>query len=100
MENALAPIKAGGVKALLLGCTHYGVIAEAIRNAVGPEVTLISASSCAARAACALVKRSGLTGGSGETRYYTSGDAAAFSAAASALMGREIHADHVPPMEI
>ena len=42
----------------------------------------------------------GLTGGSGETRYYTSGDAAAFSAAASALLGQEIHAEHVPAMEI
>ena len=41
-----------------------------------------------------------LTGGSGETRYYTSGDAAAFSAAASALLGQEIQAEHLPPMEI
>ena len=41
-----------------------------------------------------------ITGGSGETRYYTSGDAAAFSAAASALLGQEIQAEHVPAMEI
>lgn len=100
VEQALAPLKAGGVKALLLGCTHYGIIGRAIRDYLGPEVALISASDCVAEKTCGSIKQLGLTGGCGETRYYTSGDAAAFSAAASALMGQEVQAEHVPPMEI
>lgn len=100
VEKALAPVKAGGVKALLLGCTHYGIIGKAIRNYLGPEVALISASDCAAEKICGIIRHLDLTGGSGEIRYYTSGDAAAFSAAASALMGQEIRAEHVPVMEL
>ena len=42
----------------------------------------------------------GLTGGSGETLYYTSGDAGEFSAAASRLLARDIKARQLPVMEI
>ena len=100
VEEALAPVKAAGAGALLLGCTHYGIISDAIRDYLGPEVALVSASDCVAEKTCRKLEALGLTGGSGETRYYTSGDAAAFSAAASALLGQEIHAEHVPAMEI
>lgn len=100
VERSLAPAKAAGIAALLLGCTHYGIIAPAIRNYLGPEVELISASESSAREACLRLSQQGLTGGSGETLYYTSGPAEEFSAAASRLLGREIHARHVPPLEI
>ena len=100
VEEALAPVKTAGVGALLLGCTHYGIIADAIRDYLGPAVALVSASDCVAEKTCRKLKALGLTGGSGETRYYTSGDAAALSAAASALLGQEIQAEQLPPMEI
>lgn len=100
VADALAPAKAAGLGALLLGCTHYGIISGAIRDYLGAEVQLISASDCAAETTCRKLRALGLTGGSGETRCYTSGDAAAFSAAASALLRQEIHAEHVPAMEI
>ena len=100
VEAALAPLKAAGVSALLLGCTHYGIIAEAIRRCLGPEVTLVSAADCAAAATCEKIQSLGLAGGSGEIRYFTSGDAGRFSAAASALLGQTIQAEHVPPMKL
>ena len=100
VEAALAPLKVAGVSALLLGCTHYGIIAEAIRRCLGPEVTLVSAADCAAAATCEKIQSLGLAGGSGEIRYFTSGDAGRFSAAASALLGQTIQAEHVPPMKL
>ena len=89
-----------GAEALLLGCTHYGLIAPAISAFLGEDVKLVSASRSAARAACLRLEQNGLTGGSGETLYYTSGDAGEFSAAASRLLARDIKARQLPVMEI
>lgn len=100
VEHSLAPAKEAGIAALLLGCTHYGIIAPAIEAFLGPEVELVSASESAARAACQWLEQRDLAGGSGETFYYTSGDAEEFSAAASRLLGLEVRAEHLPPMEI
>jgi len=100
VETALAPAREAGIAALLLGCTHYGIIAAAIRNYLGSGVRLISASDCAARKVCHKLQELGLTGGNGEIRYYTSGPAAAFSAAASALLGMPVQAEHVPVMPL
>lgn len=101
VERSLAPAKAAGIAALLLGCTHYGIIAPAIQGFLGDGVELVSASESAAQAACRRLSQLALTGdGSGETLYYTSGNTEEFSAAASRLLGREIHALHVPVMKI
>ena len=45
----LTPLRDRGVEALILGCTHYGLIEQAIRAFLGDEVILIEASACAAR---------------------------------------------------
>ena len=100
VRDSLAPAKEAGIAALLLGCTHYGIIAPAIRSFLGDRVELVSASQSVAQAACMWLEQRKLTGGSGETLYYTSGDAEEFSAAASRLLGRELRAGHLPSMEI
>lgn len=100
VERALAPARAAGVSALLLGCTHYGIIRESIQAYMGNGVELVSAADCAAEESCRRLRSLGLTGGSGECRCYTSGPEEEFSAAASALLGFELHAEHVPPMKI
>ena len=43
-EEYLAPLRAAGVDTLVLGCTHYPLIAAAIQYVVGPDVTLISSA--------------------------------------------------------
>ena len=100
VEDSLAAAKEACIAALLLGCTHYGLIAPAINAFLGEDVKLVSASRSAARAACLRLEQNGLTGGSGETLYYTSGDAGEFSAAASRLLARDIKARQLPVMEI
>lgn len=43
-EEYLAPIKAAGVDTLVLGCTHYPLLAGAVQYICGPEVTLVSSA--------------------------------------------------------
>ncbi|MFP7832804.1 glutamate racemase [Marisediminicola sp. LYQ134] len=43
-EEYLAPLKAEGIDTLVLGCTHYPLLAGAIRYVMGPGVTLVSSA--------------------------------------------------------
>ena len=87
VENSLRPLKGKGLSALLLGCTHFGFIAEAISVYLGADVELISASACAAESACDYLMSNSLTGGSGELSFITSGDRERFISLSSRLLG-------------
>ena len=43
-EQYLAPLKAADVDTLVLGCTHYPLLAGAIHYVMGPEVSLVSSA--------------------------------------------------------
>ena len=88
-ERYLVPLREKGVQTLLLGCTHYGLIAPAIRKILGDGVRLVEASECAAEYMARLLHSRGLCGGSGRLRCLTSGDAAHFAALAPLLLGEE-----------
>lgn len=48
LKRALDPLLAHGIDTLVLGCTHYPLLSEAISRAVGPHVALVdSAQNCA-----------------------------------------------------
>ena len=99
VRRYLFPMKEAGVRALLLGCTHFGLLSEAIRDYLG-EVPLISASKLAAEELCRRLREAGAEGGSGKTVYMTSGSTAEFEQKASLLLREEIHgAVSVPVME-
>ena len=101
VERALAPLKARRPGTLLLGCTHYGIIGDAISAYLGSDVKLVSASECAAQEMRDRLVSSGTTGGKGRTRYLTSGSAEDFSKVASVILGMDgIRAEHIPPMEV
>ncbi len=87
-EEYTAPLQRAS--AVLLGCTHYGIVEEALRRFLPSETALVSASVCGAAAVRQLLDREGLRGGSGEERFLISGDPAAFADAASLLLGRSI----------
>ena len=40
-EEYLSPLRAGGVGTLVLGCTHYPLLAPLLQEVMGPDVTLI-----------------------------------------------------------
>ena len=89
-EKYLRPVKEAGVSALLLGCTHYGLIKEAISAVLGPDVELVGAADAAAREIRDHLAANGLTGGTGREEYYTSGSVEEFTAAAAAFLGWDI----------
>ena len=86
----LAPIRAAGATALLLGCTHYGIIEPALREYLGGGVEIVSASACGADTLARQLTGSGATGGSGEVRFFTSGDPEIFRKTASVILGYDI----------
>ena len=100
-ERYLAPLRAEKPQALLLGCTHYGLIAPAIRACLGAEVELVEASSCAAARMAAYLTEHGMCGGRGRLQCLTSGDRARFAALAPLLLGSEDALDvtALSPME-
>lgn len=102
VEKQLGPMREAGVSAVLLGCTHFGIISQAISNFMGRDTQLIGAADCAAAELAEYLIRSGETGGSGETLYYTSGNPREFSALAATFLGHELEspAQPVPVMEV
>jgi glutamate racemase len=58
LERYLAPLRETDVDTLVLGCTHYPLLAPAIARAVGPRIALVdSAANCAAAVAGLLSAR-------------------------------------------
>lgn len=87
VRRTLEPVKSAGVEALLLGCTHYGIIAEAISRYM-PETVLVAASDASARALYAyLAEHDELSDGQGSERYFTSGSTEDFIRLAPVLLG-------------
>ena len=103
VSRYLQPAREAGAEALLLGCTHYDIIGDAISRFLGPDITLVSAAESGAAALCSRLLKEGRTGGSGETRFFTSGDSRAFSEAAALFLGcgaAEVSTEAVPPEPI
>ena len=59
-EEYLAPFREDGVDTLILGCTHYPLLAGVIAEAVGPGVTLIDSAEETAREVAVLLSDRGL----------------------------------------
>ncbi|MFR0768319.1 MAG: glutamate racemase [Dysosmobacter sp.] len=70
----LTPLIEAGVDTLILGCTHYPLLKDIIREICGPGVTLIDSGAASARALRQQLAAEGqLTDRQqGETRFYVS----------------------------
>ncbi len=88
----LEPLKAAGVDTLVLGCTHYPLLAQVIGNYMGPDVKLINTgAACAKQAAADLAARDALAEGrAGEHRYYVSDSVDDFARLASVFLGEDV----------
>ena len=104
VARALKLIRGRDFGALLLGCTHYGIIEAAIRDFLGENVPLLSASECAAKALCAYLTEAGLTNErqtGGTARYFESGDLRHFEVFAEPYLEHgPVHAERAPLMEL
>ena len=94
VEEYLPPLKEAGVDTIILGCTHYPLLAEVISDYMGGEVRLISAGAAAARRLSAYLRENGLSceKGSDGVEYYTTGSPENFSRTAGLMLRRDVSA--------
>ena len=77
-----------GIGALLLGCTHYGLISDAISAYLGPDTILVGAADASAETTARYLRDCDmLASGGGSESYYTSGSTADFEALAPIMLG-------------
>ena len=95
-ERLLAPVRDADVDALLLGCTHYPLLARVIGDVMGPNVVLVSSADETAFELADLLRRSDLqrrsakTGTPARHRFLSSGDITHFAALGRQLLGPEL----------
>jgi len=103
VKRYLEPIISFGADTLILGCTHYPVLSEAIRSVVGGNVNLINAGTATADAVAEYLKEnSALCDGLNECEhhFYVSDKPDSFRNQASVLLGREIDDRKVKQVDI
>jgi len=81
VREACAPLRAAGVDAVILGCTHYPLIQPMLQRMLGPQVTLVSSGAALARQVEHALSTRGLQNpraGEGDYRFLCTGDTDAF----------------------
>ena len=99
-ERLLEPVRRAGVDTLVLGCTHYPLLARTIADVMGPDVVLVSSADETAFTArrmigdaCGPPSTSASTSAPArDHRFVTSGDADRFAALAGRFLGPEVGA--------
>ncbi len=97
----LRELRDWGMDTLILGCTHYPLLAPLIRDYLGPEVALVSAGREAALAAADLLRERGLLSGreeGGGCRYCVTDAAGSFPQVAEVFLGAPV--EEVIPVDI
>ncbi|GAB3607109.1 glutamate racemase [Conyzicola nivalis] len=93
-EQYLAPLKAADIDTLVLGCTHYPLLAAAIQYVMGEEVTLVSSAEETAYDVYRMLVKHGLERTSHESPVYrfeaTGGSQQQFLRLASRFLGPEV----------
>lgn len=101
VEYYLREFREWGADTLILGCTHYPLLAPLIQRYLGEGVTLVSSGREAARATGERLGQLGLLSGreaGGRSRYFVTDDAGSFSAVAEVFL--ETPVTDVTPVEI
>jgi glutamate racemase len=91
-ERLLAPVKRAEVDALVLGCTHYPLLARTISDVMGPDVVLVSSADETAfdvRARLG-VARGSIARRSRRVSFVTSGDRLMFRRLGARFLGPEV----------
>ena len=92
LRESLAPWQGSGIDTMLLGCTHYPFLAEAITARLDPGVLLADPADAAARAAVSEMAGLGLLAPKDRTprrRFVVSGDPEDFRRKAKLLTGAD-----------
>ncbi|NJP36722.1 glutamate racemase [Alkalicoccus luteus] len=93
VRHTLEPMLAYDIDSLILGCTHYPLLAPVIRRVVGSGVEVISSGDETAREVSSLLYHQHMQySGDREPEhcFYTSGEAETFAAIADEWLGRKL----------
>ena len=88
-QDYLKDVKSAGVDTLILGCTHYPLIAPVLADLMGPGVTLVDVGRAAAQSARHMLERTGLLRAprQGKVEYYVSDSTEQFDRLADIFRG-------------
>ena len=93
-ETYLEPLRTAKVDTLILGCTHYPLMASVIQELMGPEVALVTSSDAVAKEVSEAVGEAA-DGPSGRLELWATDDALRMHDFAQRILGT-----HVPPVEL
>jgi glutamate racemase len=80
LKRFLQPMLAAGADTIVLGCTHYPLVAPLIRELAGPQVTLVDTGPAVARQVAARAAEGQLGAGTGALHCRTTGQPALLEA--------------------
>lgn len=89
----LRPLIDEDVDALILGCTHYPLLARTLKSVVGPDVTLVDSADSTAFEVADLLSATGqrrITGGAARHRFISSGEQTLFRNLGERFLGPEV----------
>lgn len=104
LQEYLGPMRDAGVGSVVLGCTHYPLLKEAIAEVLGPEVALVDSADAVADEVAGLLADEHLLaaagGGPGALRFYVSDNPERFAQVGRRFLGEEIgEVSYVSPEE-
>ncbi len=98
LDAFVAPLVKAGADVVVLGCTHYPWVAEAIARRMPADVRLLDTGEPVARQLERLLSTAGLLGGGGgRLQVATSGAPARVSATVDRLWGQHLPVEHWEP---
>lgn len=91
LEPLLAPLRDAGVDTVVLGCTHYPFLADAVRDVMGADIRILDSGDAVARQVERVLDEAGaLATGEGGITLLTTGDPARVGPVANRLWSEEI----------
>jgi glutamate racemase len=97
LDTLTRPLRDADVDTVVLGCTHYPFVREAIAASLGPHVTLLDSGPAIARRTERVLDEAGLleTGGDGSIRVLTTATPAEVAPVVQRLWGAPIPVAHL-----
>jgi glutamate racemase len=97
LEPLLTPLREAGVDTIVLGCTHYPFLADAVREVMGADVFVLDSGDAVARQVERVLRESGglSEAGAGGISLLTTGAAEEVAAVAERLWGGPIPTESV-----
>ena len=89
VRGYVAPLRAAGVDTVILGCTHYPLIAPMLQRMLGRGVRIVTSGAPVAHQVEHVLGARGLASphvGEGDYRFLTTGDVEAFRALGSSFL--------------